>query len=100
MPRPKVYASRTVGTKLEGETLAWLEQAAADRGINVSECLRRIVEAARAAAGPATVPDHDSLAPVQVGATRHGATVPWHPFTAQSGSPLRCSVCGQRKAAH
>jgi hypothetical protein len=49
---------------------------------------------------PTAVPVHDSLASGQVGVTRRSATPSWHPFTAQSGSPLRCAVCGQRKAAH
>jgi hypothetical protein len=99
MPRPKVYASRTVGTKLEGETLVWLIHVADDLGVSVSECLRHIVEAARAAGAPIAVPVHDSLASGQVGVTRRSA-ITGHPFTPQSGNPLRCGVCGQRKAAH
>ena len=48
---------------------------------------------------PIAVPVHDSLASGQVGVTRRSTTTT-HPFTAQSGNPLRCGVCGQRKAAH
>jgi hypothetical protein len=97
--RPKVYGKRNVQTKLTPDAMEWLERTAADLAVSVSECLRGIVETARHNGTPIAVPVHGSLASGQVGMIRRSAKT-GHPFAPQPGNALRCSECGQRKAAH
>jgi hypothetical protein len=114
MPRPTT-GRRPVSVRLDPAPLAWLQEQAQRRQIELAECIRRIVDAAmkldQGEPAPAKAPRDVAHAPLPVpqsteeqiaaaGGVGIAVGSAGHEFRASQLQPLRCATCGVKRRHH